>query len=85
MASVEERVIQVTARVLELDPAQIKLEHVFTTDLGAESVQSVELVAMYEEEFGIEMDEDDALSVTNVGDAVAYITKVCQEQNVATE
>jgi acyl carrier protein len=65
-----------------LDPGQIKLEHVFTTDLGAESVQSVELVAMYEEEFGIEMDEDEALSVTNVGDAVTYITKACQEQGV---
>ena len=82
MASVEERVIQVTARVLELAPAQIKLEHVFTTDLGAESVQSVELVAMYEEEFGIEMDEDEALSVTSVGDAVTYITKVCEEQGI---
>jgi acyl carrier protein len=82
MASVEERVIEVTARVLELEPSQIKLEHVFTTDLGAESVQSVELVAMFEEEFGIEMDEDEALSVTNVGDAVAYITKVCEQQGV---
>ncbi len=82
MASVEERVIQVTARVLELDPGQIKREHVFTTDLGAESVQSVELVAMFEEEFGIEMDEDEALSVTNVGDAVDYITKVCRAQGV---
>jgi acyl carrier protein len=82
MTSVEERVIRVTARVLELDPGQIKLEHVFTTDLGAESVQSVELVAMFEEEFGIEMDEDEALSVTNVGDAVDYITKVCEAQGV---
>ncbi len=82
MASVEERVIEVTARVLELDPGQIKREHVFTTDLGAESVQSVELVAMFEEEFGIEMDEDEALSVTNVGDAVDYITKVCRAQGV---
>ncbi len=82
MASVEERVIAVTAKVLELDPGQIKLEQVFTTDLGAESVQSVELVAMFEEEFGIEMDEDEALSVTNVSDAVAYITKACQEQGV---
>ncbi len=82
MASVEERVIAVTARVLELDPSQIKPEHVFTTDLGAESVQSVELVAMFEEEFDIEMDEDEALSVTNVGDAVEYITKVCKEQGV---
>ena len=82
MASVEERVIDVTARVLEMEPDQIKLEHVFTTDLGAESVQSVELVAMFEEEFGIEMDEDEALSVTNVADAVAYITKACKEQGV---
>ncbi len=82
MASVEERVIEVTARVLELDPGQIKREHVFTTDLGAESVQSVELVAMFEEEFGIEMDEDEALSVTNVGDAVDYITKVCRAQGI---
>ncbi len=82
MPSVEERVIAVTAHVLELDPGQIKLEQVFTTDLGAESVQSVELVAMFEEEFGIEMDEDEALSVTNVSDAVAYITKACQEQGV---
>jgi acyl carrier protein len=84
MASVEERVVAVTARVLEMEPNQIKLEHVFTTDLGAESVQSVELVAMFEEEFGIEMDEDEALSVTNVGDAVAYITKVCQAHGIDT-
>jgi acyl carrier protein len=82
MATVAERVIAVTARVLQLDPNEIKPENTFTVDLGAESVQSVELVAMFEEEFGIEMDEDEALSVENVGDAVAYITKVCQEQGV---
>ena len=84
MATVEERVIAVTAKVLEMEPTEIKLKHVFTTDLGAESVQSVELVAMFEEEFDIEMDEDEALSVTNVGDAVAYITKVCKEQGSPT-
>ena len=82
MASVEERVVAVTARVLQLDPAEIKPESAFTTDLGAESVQSIELVAMFEEEFGIEMDEDDALAVENVGDAIEFITKVCQEQGV---
>ena len=83
MASVQDRVIEVTARVLKLDLADIKPEHVFSTDLGAESVQSVELVAMFEEEFGIEMDEDAALSVESVGAAVQYITGVCQEQGVA--
>ena len=80
MPSVEERVIEVTARILNLDPGEIKSEHVFTTDLGAESVQSIELVASFEEEFGVDMDEDAALSVENVGDAVTFITKTCQEQ-----
>ena len=83
MASVQERVIAVTARVLELDPKDIQPNQAFTTDLGAESVQSVELVAMFEEEFGIEMDEDAALSVQTVGDAVKFITKTCQEQGVS--
>ena len=73
MATIEERVIAVTARVLNLEPHEIKPEHAFTTDLGAESVQSVELVAMFEEEFGIEMDEDTALAVQTVGDAVDFI------------
>lgn len=82
MASVEDRVIAVTAQVLQLNPKEIKPEHAFTTDLGAESVQSVELVAMFEEEFGIEMDEDEALSVQTVGDAVTYIAKVCEQQGV---
>jgi acyl carrier protein len=83
MATVQERVIAVTAKVLRLDPADIKPEQSFTADLGAESVQSVELVAMYEEEFGIEMDEDAALAVETVGAAVAFITKNCREQGVA--
>jgi len=82
MASVEDRVKAVTARVLGVEADQIKPEHSFTADLGAESVQSVELVAMFEEEFGIEMDEDEALSVQSVGDAVTYIAKVCKEQGV---
>ena len=82
MATVEERVAAVTARVLQLDPSEVAPEKTFTVDLGAESVQSIELVASFEEEFGIEMDEDAALSVESVGDAVSFITKVCKEQGV---
>ena len=82
MPSIEERIIAVTSRVLNIEPAAIRPEHNFGADLGAESVQSVELVAMFEEEFGIDMDEDEALSVTTVGGATEYITKVCQEQGV---
>jgi len=85
MATVEERVKAVTARVLRFDPKDIQPESSFTEDLGAESVQSIELVAMFEEEFGIEMDEDAALSVTTVGGAVEFITNVCKAQGVAVE
>ena len=85
MATVEERVKAVTARVLKLDPEGIRSENSFTEDLGAESVQSIELVAMFEEEFGIEMDEDAALSVQTVGDAVSFIANVCKEQGVPVE
>jgi acyl carrier protein len=83
MASVQDRVIAVTARVLRLDSKEIKPEHHFARDLGAESIQSVELVANFEEEFGIEMDEEGALSVSTVCGAVDYITNVCREQGVA--
>ncbi|MGE5294809.1 MAG: acyl carrier protein [Solirubrobacterales bacterium] len=82
MATVEERVKMVTAKVLDLDPDEIQPEHSFTEDLGAESVQSIELVAMFEEEFGIEMNEDAALSVSTVGGAIDFITNVCKEQGV---
>jgi len=85
MATVEERVKAVTAQVLKLDADKIKNEHSFTSDLGAESVQSIELVAMFEEEFGIEMDEDAALSVETVGTAVEFIANVCKEQGVEVE
>jgi len=85
MATVEERVKEVTARILGLEPDQIKSEHSFTEDLGAESVQSIELVAMFEEEFGIEMDEDAALAVETVGSAVKFITQVCRQQGVEVE
>ena len=82
MATLEERVKRVTGEVLSIDPAQIKLEDDFAADLGAESVQSVELVAMFEEEFGIEMDEEAALAVETVGAAINFIRSVCKEQGV---
>ena len=82
MSNVLERVIRVTATVLRLDPSQIKPEHRFAADLGAESVQSIELVAMFEEEFGIEMDEDEALAVETVSGAAEYIAKVCRAQGI---
>ena len=70
---VQERVIKATARVLKLDTSEVTLESDFAADLGAESIQSIELVAAFEEEFDIEMDEDAALQVMTVGAAVDFI------------
>ena len=80
MADIMDRVKAVTAKVLKVDAGTITPESRFVADLGAESIQSVELVAAYEEAFDIEMDEDAALAVQNVGDAVGFIEKAMQEQ-----
>ena len=70
-----ERVKNVTARVLGIEPGTIAENSNFVFDLGAESSQSIELVAAFEEEFGIEMEEDAALAVQTVGDAATFIAK----------
>lgn len=70
-----DRVIKVTAQVLSLEPETIKASDSFVFDLGAESVQSVELVASFEQEFGIDMDEDAALAVDTVNGAAEFIAK----------
>jgi acyl carrier protein len=85
MSNIRDRVVAVTSRVLRLDPGKIRPEHAFASDLGAESVQSIELIAMFEEEFGIEMEEDAALGVQTVGGAADYIAKTCREQGVKVE
>ena len=76
MTDTMERVIKVTAEVLKVDVSTVQENSRFVEDLGAESVQSIELVAAYEEEFGIEMDEDQALAVKSVGDAVRFIDSI---------
>ena len=70
---VKARVYKVIAQVLKIEESQIDESNSFTADLGAESVQSVELMAGFEEEFDIEMDEDEALEVQNVGGAIDFI------------
>lgn len=72
-AEIIERVKKVISEVIGIDVDKIKLEDRFVEDLGAESVQSLELVAAFEEEFGIEMDEEKALEVKTVGKAVEFI------------
>jgi acyl carrier protein len=80
MDTVEQRVKKITSKVTKVSPEKIALEHSFAYDLGADSVQSIELVAAFEDEFNITMEEDEALKVETVGAAIDFITKVCKEQ-----
>ena len=74
-AELESRVKKVVCRILDVSDDMIAMDNHFVFDLGAESTQSVELVAAFEAEFGIEMDDDTALSIDTVGGAVDYIGK----------
>ncbi len=78
MSDTDKRVKDVIARVLKVDQGRMKPEARFVEDLGADSMQSVELVAAFEEEFDIEMDEEAALGVKTVGKAVEFIDKIRQ-------
>ncbi len=75
-SQVQQRVVKVVSNVLKVDPAMVEPSSNFVFDLGAESTQSVELVAAFEGEFGIELDEDAALSVKTVGAAVDFIAAI---------
>ncbi len=79
MSATIDRIKQVTADLLGIDISQINNTSRFVEDLGAKSIQSIELVAAFEEEFDIEMDEDAALEITNIGDATVFIEKVIEE------
>ncbi len=78
MSDIAERVKKVTAETLKVDLSRVNESSRFVEDLGASSMESVELIAGYEEEFDINMDEKSALAVKTVGDAITFIAKIVE-------
>ncbi len=72
-AEVQTKVKQVISNVLKMSADEISNEANFIFDLGADSMQSLELIAAFEEEFEIEMDQEKALEIQTVSDAVNFI------------
>ena len=71
---IKSRVKKVTAKVLEIDESEIPDNANFSFDLGASSMQSLLLIAGFQEEFNIEMDEEKSLEVQTVSEAVDFIS-----------
>ena len=73
MASIEERVANIVNEVLGVDHDRISSEARFREDLEADSLDLVELIMQFEEEFGGEISDEDAQTIETVGQAVSYI------------
>jgi acyl carrier protein len=76
---IAERVVRVTARELKTSPERIDLKHHFSHDLGADSLKSIELVAAFEEEFNLDLDEEKTLRVQTVGEAVEFFAGILED------
>ena len=75
MSDTAERVKKIVVEHLNVDADKVTENASFIEDLGADSLDTVELVKAFEEEFGIEIPDDAAESIVTVGDAVKYIEK----------
>jgi len=71
---IKNRVKKVTAKVLQIDESEISDNANFSFDLGASSMQSVLLVASFQEEFNIEMDEEKSLEIQTISEAADFIS-----------
>ena len=74
MENVEQRVKKIVAEQLGVNEAEVKTESSFVDDLGADSLDTVELVMALEEEFDCEIPDEEAEKITNVKQAVDYIS-----------
>ena len=75
MSTIEKRVKEIVAEQLGVEETQVTNEASFMDDLGADSLDTVELVMAFEEEFDIEISDEQAEKIQTVQDAVDYITE----------
>jgi acyl carrier protein len=71
--SIEDKVKKIIAEKLSVDLAEVKPEASFVDDLGADSLDLVELIMSMEEEFGVEISDEDAEKIVTVKDAIDFI------------
>jgi len=77
--SAEAKVKEIIINELGVDPEKVTSEASFVEDLGADSLDTVELVMAFEEEFGVDIPDEDAEQMRTVGDAVKYLQEHMEE------
>ena len=75
MSDIQSRVISIIVDKLGVEESEVSKEASFTNDLGADSLDTVELIMEFEKEFNIAIPDDQAEKIGTVGDAVDYITE----------
>lgn len=75
MANVESKVIDIIVEKLGVDKSQVTPEASFTNDLGADSLDTVELIMEFEKAFSVTIPDEDAEKIGTVGDAVKYLSE----------
>ena len=73
MSEIESKVKDIIVDKLGVDAAEVSPEKSFTADLGADSLDTVELIMEFEKEFGVSIPDDEAEKIGTVADAIAYI------------
>lgn len=76
MEQIESKIKEIIVKNLGVKESEVTREASFVNDLGADSLDCVELVIDFEHEFGIEIDDNEAENINTVGDAIDYINKL---------
>jgi acyl carrier protein len=76
MSEIAERVKNIIVDKLSVEESEVTNEASFTNDLGADSLDTVELIMEFEKEFGITIPDDQAEKISTVGDAISFIEKI---------
>lgn len=78
-SQIAERVIQIVVDKLGVEQSEVTNEASFANDLGADSLDTVELIMEFEKEFGIQIPEEQAEKIATVGDVISYLEKTVQQ------
>jgi len=82
MSDISDKIKAIICDQLMVDPAEVNDESSFVEDLGADSLDTVELIMEFEDEFGIEISDEQAEQISTVAEAIAYLEKLLADKAV---